>query len=438
MKTQLFGTDGIRGLVGQYPLDAVGAQQIGKAIASHFARPGEVIMIGSDPRESSADLVTAVSAGITAMGVHVLNVGVVPTPGLAYLTSQETEAKAGVMITASHNPYTDNGIKVFTADGGKLSDSIQDSLNTLINSQIADEGIGVATDEPGRVGDYEAFLVDSAIGSPFDGLRFALDCANGAASAIAVQVFEKLGAIVVPLFDHPDGKNINAQCGTTDTAALEQAVQQRALDAGAAFDGDADRVALIDGKGRRLSGDHLLYILAITGHHRGVVATDMSNGGLELALRKRGIDLHRTAVGDRYVLEGLAETGYKLGGEQSGHIIQTTFSTTGDGLLAAVQTLQQVRSSGKSLAKWYDELTLLPQELLNISLADQNLLNDPGVVSYLAAQIIDLGDNGRLITRASGTEPKLRIMVEAPDAPKRAKAIAEQLSALLTAAGAKA
>jgi phosphoglucosamine mutase len=431
MNTRLFGTDGIRGHAGQYPLDSTGAQQIGKAIASYFAKPGEVVMIGYDPRESSAGLAAAVAGGITTMGVHVLNVGIVPTPGLAYLTSQEAEAKAGVMITASHNPYTDNGVKVFTADGGKLSDEIESSLNTLITSDIPDEGIGVSSDEPGRVGDYEAFLVDSAIGSPFDGLRFALDCANGATSDIAAHVFEKLGAITVPLFSQPDGKNINAQCGTTDTTALEQAVQQRALDAGAAFDGDGDRVVLIDGKGRRLGGDHILYILAVTGHQRGVVATDMSNGGLELALRKHGITLHRTTVGDRHVLEGLAETGYKLGGEQSGHIIQSAFSNTGDGLLAAVQTLQQVRTSGKSLAKWYDELKLFPQELVNIPLADQSLLNDPKVVAYLAAQVTALGDKGRLIIRPSGTEPKLRIMVEAPDAPTRAKTIAKQLNDLL-------
>lgn len=430
MSRKLFGTDGIRGKAGEYPLDAAGAQQVGKAIAAYFTKPGELIVVGSDPRESSPALTQAVINGLLTMGVQVENVGVIPTPGLAYLTKQRGAA-VGVMITASHNPYTDNGIKVFAAGGSKLTDAIEISLNNLIDSEITDRSPGQVAASETAVRAYETFLINCAEGTPLEGFSIALDSANGATSGIALRVFEKLGAQVVPLFDHPNGTNINVACGATDTTTVQQVVREQNLTAGAAFDGDGDRVMLVDEKGRLLSGDHLLYILAVTGHHTGVVTTLMSNMGLETALQDHGISLLRTAVGDRYVLEGLAQTGFSLGGEQSGHIILSQYAGTGDGLLAAILVCKQVQASGKTLAQWYDELPLLPQALVNVPLEDKKLLEDPKVSAFIEAQAARLGNNGRLNIRPSGTEPKLRIMVEATDASELAEDIADQLTGII-------
>jgi phosphoglucosamine mutase len=430
MSREIFGTDGIRGPAGKYPLDDKGARQIGKAIGAYFAKPGETIFIGRDPRESSLGLETAVAAGLTSMGVNVRLLGVVPTPGLAYLT-KNSEAIAGVMITASHNLYTDNGIKVFSGDGGKLPDNVEAELNKLIDGEIPDRGSGQASDASTMVGDYEKFLVSTIGEARFDGLRIAVDTANGATSGIAGRVFQKLGADTVSLFDQPDGKNINLNCGATDTKAVQEAVKSQGLDAGVAFDGDGDRVILIDGQGRALSGDHILYILALSRKDRGMVATVMSNLGLETALKKQGITLTRTAVGDRYVLEGLEQTGFTLGGEQSGHIIVLDYATTGDGLLAAIQTLQQVRASGRSLAEWRDDLELLPQALVNVPLDDKSLIDSPEVQAFITEQTTRLGDTGRLLIRPSGTGPLARVMVEAPDAQAVAEDIAAELKKLL-------
>ncbi len=429
MSTQLFGTDGIRGPAGTYPLDAAGMTQIGKAVGSYFAKPGETVLVGWDPRESSEALVAAVVDGLLAMDVNVQKTGVIPTPGLAYLT-KERQAKAGVIITASHNPYTDNGIKVFTSSGRKLPDDAQNGINDLIDGDIAARTPGNASDDPSAVAAYEDFLVRSAGGTSFNGLRIAVDSANGATSGIAGRVFEKLGAQTAAMFDKPDGKNINVECGATDPKALQAAVTDKKLSAGAAFDGDGDRVILVDEKGRELTGDHILYILAITGGHKGVVATIMSNMGLEKALAKHGIALKRTAVGDRSVLDGLDETNYQVGGEQSGHIIIPEYSTTGDGLLAAIRTLTATITSGKTLAAWYDELELVPQALLSIPFANKDLLEHPDIQTFIDSQTAELDGNGRLNVRASGTEPKIRIMVEAPDADERAHMIAKQLNTL--------
>ncbi len=433
MHRALFGTDGIRGRAGQYPLDDTGALQVGKAIAAYFTKPGDLVLIGYDPRESSPQLAAAVTAGLIGMGVHVENLSVIPTPGLAYLTRQ-CDAVAGIMITASHNLYTDNGIKVFTGEGSKLSDDIEAGLNKLINSVIPERGTGQASTGSIRLADYENFLIASCEGTSLQTFSVALDTANGATSGIAARVFSKLGASVVPLFDQPDGRNINLHCGATDTTTIQEIVTKEAeVTVGAAFDGDGDRLVLIDEQGRPLSGDHLLYILAVTGGHSGVVATIMSNQGLEVALKKHGIALHRTAVGDRYVLAGLAQTGLTLGGEQSGHIILLQHAATGDGMLAALQIFKAVQDSGKNLAAWRDELELLPQRLVNISLTDKSLLQHPDVTAFIATQTTALGENGRISIRPSGTEPKARVMVEAADADERAPAVAQQLEDLLLA-----
>ncbi len=429
MSSQLFGTDGIRGPAGTYPLNAEGMVQIGKAVGAYFTEPGDEVLVGWDPRKSSEGLVASVVEGLVAMGVHARKIGVIPTPGLAYLTKLQ-KVKAGVMITASHNPYTDNGVKIFTPDSRKLADDAQAGLNDLIAGEIPSRSAGKASDDLATLAAYEGFLVSSAKGVSFNTLHIAIDSANGAASGIAARVFTKLGAQVIPLFDKPDGININVRCGATDTKALIADVRKQSLTAGVAFDGDADRVMLVDENGRELTGDHLLYVLAVAGRQKGVVATIMSNKGLETALRKHGIDFRRTAVGDRSVLQGLDETGFHLGGEQSGHIIISEYTATGDGLLAAIQVLAAVIASGKTLSAWYDELILVPQALVNIPFKDKSLFNSSNIQAYIKQQTAELGDAGRLNVRPSGTEPKVRVMVEAQDATERAQAIADQLTAL--------
>lgn len=429
MSRQLFGTDGIRGPAGAYPLDDAGMRQIGKAVGAYFTRPGDKVLVGWDPRESSETLVRSVVDGLLTMGVDIRKVGVIPTPGLAFLSRSE-DVKVGIMITASHNPYTDNGVKIFTEKGRKLPDKDQAGLNKLINDSIKVREPGEVSDDPDTIDSYERWLVDSAAGARFDGLKVAIDTANGATSGIAARVFGRLGAQVTPLSDEPDGRNINVRCGATDPARLQETVRGESLDVGIALDGDGDRVVMVDGKGRELTGDHMLYILAVTGRQEGVAATIMSNMGLESALEKHGIRVERTQVGDRAVLAGMDNTGYRLGGEQSGHIIMEG-SGTGDGLLTAIRTLAEVTSSGRSLADWRDDLQLLPQALISIPFPDKALLDSPDIQDYVKEQSAELGNDGRLNIRASGTEPKLRIMVEAPDAEKRAQKIADHLSEMV-------
>jgi phosphoglucosamine mutase len=431
MKRDLFGTDGVRGLAGQYPLDTAGAEQIGRAIGMQFAQPGDRVVIGCDPRESSAQIVADVSAGLNAVGIDVVQAGVLPTPGIAYLTREHNEFVAGVMITASHNPYQYNGIKVFDRRGDKLSDDTEATLNQLIDSDIAERGMGGVDSNPRLINEYEDFLVHSAPGLHLHNIRLAIDSANGAASGLAERVFTRLGAEVSVLSAKPDGKNINADCGATYTQPLQDIVQRDGLALGIALDGDADRLIMADDQGREVKGDYLLYLLAVNGFQPGVVATVMSNLGFELALRKKGIKLERTQVGDRYVLEGLEKTGFRLGGEQSGHIILPDLLKTGDALLAAVQVAQALNVSGRTLANWCDEVELLPQALVNISLQNAALLDEPAVKTFIAAQTEQLGTTGRLLIRPSGTEPLARVMVEAPDAQATAERIAAQLQAIL-------
>jgi phosphoglucosamine mutase len=431
MSRELFGTDGIRGLAGHYPLDDVGAEQVGRAIGKHFAKPGDKIAIASDPRESSAGLVAAVTKGLNAVGIDVTYIGILPTPGLAYVTRHKDDFVAGVMITASHNPVEYNGIKVFDAQGDKLSDATEAALNQLIQQDISDETPGTSQTDEGLAKQYEDFLVESVQGAMLDGLTIAVDSANGAASGSAERVFTRLGAKVTPLFDQPDGRNINDGCGATDTTALKQAVIENRLDLGIALDGDADRLAMVDAQGRLVTGDHILYLLAVSNKLDGVVATVMSNLGLEQSLAKHGIKLERTAVGDRYVLEGLAQTGCKLGGEQSGHIILPDLLKTGDGLLAAAQVLKALADSGKSLSQWYDELELVPQALINLTVKDKSQLENERVKSFIKEQTEQLGSDGRLLIRPSGTEPLVRVMVEADDAQAKAEALAAKLKELL-------
>lgn len=432
MGRELFGTDGVRGLAGQYPLNSEGAYRIGMAVGSQFAKEGEKVVIGWDTRESSTEIVSNLSKGLQAVGVHVVLVGVLPTPGLSYIAREQSEFVAGIMVTASHNPYQYNGIKVFDSRGNKLTDEAESSLNHLIEAKLPTRGTGSQAHDESLVSLYEDFLVSTAPGLQLHGLKVAVDSANGAASGLAEKIFKRLGADVTALFDTPDGKNINADCGATHTNALKHVVTDKNLDVGIALDGDADRLIMIDHLGREVKGDYLLYLLAVARHADGVVATVMSNIGFEQALHKRGIKLLRTDVGDRYVLEGLRKTGYKLGGEQSGHIIFPLVLATGDGLLAAIQTLRAISTSGKSLAEWCDEVDLLPQAFVNVPLSNKNKLASPEVKNYISDLMTrSAADDSRVLIRPSGTEPLVRVMVEAANPEPVAHEIADRLKELL-------
>lgn len=426
----LFGTDGVRGLANHYPLDTAGAISIGAAIGTYFATQGQKIIIGCDTRESSSKLVTDLAAGLTKVGVQVTLVGVITTPGLAYLT-REGSYVAGVMVTASHNPFAYNGVKVFDSQGYKLDDATESALNNLIVTGVADRPGGDLTRDSQLTNKYIDFVMHSVEGLDLTGLRLAVDTANGSASNIAASVFTKLGASVTPLFDAPNGTNINDGCGATNTVVLQQTVLNNKLDLGIAFDGDADRLILVDNQGRECNGDHILYLLAVAEGAQGVVATVMSNLGLEQSLQRNGIQLNRAQVGDRYVLKGLKATGYSLGGEQSGHIIFPDLLMTGDGLLAAVQVLHVLHGADTTLASWRDEVILLPQALVNIAVSDKALIGSPAVQAFIASETASLGSNGRLLIRPSGTEPLARVMVEAEDAQAIAERIAAQLQELL-------
>lgn len=434
MNRALFGTDGVRGLAGKYPLDMAGAEQIGKAVGVHFAELRQRIVIACDTRQSSEGLVTALTKGLNSVGVNVTSLGVIPTPGLAYMTREDDQFVAGVMVTASHNPYEYNGIKVFDKHGDKLTDAVEAELNSLIENGVARHGSGEAVQSSGLIAHYEDFLVNSARGLDLGGMRLAIDSANGAASGLAERVFSRLGAQITALFNTPDGRNINAGCGATDTKALREKVLADELDLGIALDGDADRLAMVDKQGREVNGDHLMYMLAAAGQLNGVVATVMSNFGFERALQERDIPLERVNVGDRYVLEGLKRTGFQIGGEQSGHIIFPELLATGDGLLAAVQALSVIATSREDLAQWRDKVTFLPQALVNIKLADKALLDRSDVQDFILEQTSQLAGKGRLLIRPSGTEPLARVMVEAPEAQAITHQIAAKLEKLLSQA----
>jgi phosphoglucosamine mutase len=427
MSREFFGTDGVRGLAGEYPLDEEGARHIGAAVGQYFATSGQGVVIGHDPRESSPKLVRALTDGLNCSGVIVTRVGVIPTPGLAYLTRQHNEFKAGLMVTASHNSYEYNGIKVFGPSGDKLPDESEYILNKLIKERVTGKSSGSVIDKPDMVREYEDFLVDNGHGLNLHSMAVAFDSANGAASGLGQRVFERLGAHVTSLFDHCDGKNINDGCGATDTRVLAERVVKDQLDLGIAVDGDADRLMMVDGHGHVIDGDQLLYILAVSGHHNGVVATVMSNVGLEQALKRHNIRLLRTAVGDRYVLDGLKKSGLTLGGEKSGHIILPELLATGDALLAAVVLLTAIYNSKRDLADWCQEVQLVPQALVNISLPNKTALDNPHVKNFIKKQHEAIDGKGRVLIRPSGTEPLVRVMVEAQQADKLVLDIAEGL-----------
>jgi phosphoglucosamine mutase len=403
------------------------ALKLGRAGAYVLSRglPGASLVVGWDTRISSDMLEAALTAGICSAGVNVLKVGVMPTASIAYLT-RALGAAGGVVISASHNPMDDNGIKFFGASGYKLSDGMEEEIEQLVSCPDripAPVGAGVGRAYPvvDAVDRYVAFLKDT-VSCDFSGLKVVVDCANGAASRVAPRVLAELGAEVIPIFNTPDGVNINAGCGSTHPAALQEAVLEHGAHLGLAHDGDADRVLAVDGRGNPVDGDQIMVILARALQKKGrlakntVVATVMSNLGLDLALGQSGIRVLKTRVGDRYVLEELLRSGATFGGEQSGHIIMLDYNTTGDGILTALQLLQVVRETGATLQELAAQMEKLPQLLENVRVTDKDkVMNSPVLARAIREQEERLAGQGRILVRPSGTEPLVRVMVEGRD-----------------------
>ncbi|GAM11363.1 phosphoglucosamine mutase [Geobacter sp. OR-1] len=427
---KLFGTDGVRGVANVYPMTSEMAMQLGRAAAYIFKNSlrRHRIVIGKDTRLSGYMIENALMAGICSMGVDVLQVGPLPTPGIAYITSS-MRADAGVVISASHNPFQDNGIKFFFKDGFKLPDAMELKMEELIFSQKIDSLRPIAT-EVGKayriedaIGRYVVFL-KSTFPKELDlsGMKIVLDCANGAAYKVAPAVLSELGAEVIKFGVQPNGTNINDGCGSLHPEVISEAVKEHRADLGIALDGDADRVIFVDEFGNEVDGDHIMAICASDMLKQNmlrkstVVATVMSNMGLDIAVKKAGGKVVKTAVGDRYVVEEMRRGGYNLGGEQSGHMIFLDHNTTGDGMLTALQVLAIMRRTGKTLSELAQVMTPLPQVLVNVRVAErQDIMTIPEIAALVNDVEAKLGDEGRILIRYSGTEPLLRIMMEGQD-----------------------
>lgn len=402
------------------------AMALGAATAEHLrSRSTEAlkVVVGRDTRRSGSMLAAAVVTGLSSRGAEVIDLGIMPTPGVSRLVLA-TGADAGVMVSASHNPYQDNGLKIFGPDGAKLADeqelALEDGIDQYLKagtdpwSEMDGQALGEVRRYRHDDGHYQDFLLANA---PYlDGLRVGLDCANGAAYQVAPRVFKQIGARLDVLYDRPDGRNINVGCGSTHPEAIRERVLKNGLDVGITFDGDADRALLVDRRGRLVSGDQVLAICALVRGERQVVATQMTNLGTERFLAEHGVQLQRVQVGDRYVFERLREEGLKLGGEQSGHVLFLDKAPTGDGILTALQLLSACRASGASLEEWMDRIPVYPQSLSSIAVppaAKAALADDGEVVAAVAEAESALGDQGRVNLRPSGTEALVRVMVEA-------------------------
>jgi phosphoglucosamine mutase len=442
MARKYFGTDGVRGRVGDAPMTVDFTLLLASAAARVLAPGGGKVLIGKDTRLSGYMFESALEAGFVAAGVDVLLTGPMPTPGIAWLTSQLPGA-FGVVISASHNPYEDNGIKFFDGSGSKLSDELEERIEQEMER-------GVITGQSNRLGrarradnlleQYQAFCESTVPGGlDLTGIKLVVDCANGAGFKVGPRLLAALGADVIPIGCSPNGRNINDGCGSTSPGLLQLTVPGVGAVAGIALDGDGDRLVMVDDLGRVLDGDQLLYILACDRAARGelagpVVGTVMSNLGLEVALRERGIGFRRAAVGDRHVLAMLKETGAVLGGETSGHILCLDRATTGDALVSALQVLDIIKRTGHSLAQLAAGMSRFPQVLLNVRVARRF---DPLAVPAVAAAVRQveqkLAGGGRVVLRASGTEPLIRVMVEGRDA-RTTQACAEQIEAAVRVA----
>jgi phosphoglucosamine mutase len=457
---RLFGTDGMRGAAGRFPLDAETVRMAGLSLARHLAeRLGRAprVVTGRDTRESGAWIEKAFLQGALAGGAaEAVSAGVITTPGVAYL-ARTLPADAGVVISASHNPYHDNGIKIFVPTGRKLDDATERLIESDIYAEFkegdraAPAKLDESRSEDNRKGAEEAGTCaaelralyldylggEVAAGLSLEGLTIVADCANGAASELAPALLGRLGARVVSTFDAPDGRNINRDCGSLHTDVLRARVVEEGAHLGVAYDGDADRALFVDGRGRLVDGDATLWALAQRMHERGelegdrVVATVMSNIGLELALRSRGIELLRTDVGDKYVLEELLRTGSTLGGEQSGHIIFPRLSLAGDGMLTTLNLLRAVVESGRALEELTEGFRRYPQVLVNVRVREKVPFEKSGEVARASHEVRErLGEGGRLLLRYSGTEPLARVMIEGQSQPE-IDALAEGLAGVI-------
>ena len=429
MTRSYFGTDGIRGQANRWPITPEIAMKVGMAAGLLFRNGGHRhrVVIGKDTRLSGYMIETALVAGFTSAGMDVFQLGPIPTPGVAMLT-RSLRADIGVMISASHNSFEDNGIKIFGPDGFKLSDDVEARIEGLIESDMTAELAGPA--DLGRAkrvdGVHDRYVEFAKRTLPrnmsLEGLRVVIDCANGAAYKVAPLALWELGAEVFSIGVEPNGTNINKECGSTSTGLLRQKVQELRADIGIALDGDADRVIIVDEKGEVVDGDQLMAVIAESWHKAGllsqpgIVSTVMSNLGLERYLSGQGLELVRTKVGDRYVSEHMREHGYNVGGEQSGHMILSDFSTTGDGLVAALQVLAVVQHEGRSVSDVCRRFDPVPQVLKNVRFSGGAPLDDEAVKHVIADADQRLGNNGRLVIRPSGTEPLIRVMGEGDDA----------------------
>ncbi|MFT4570388.1 MAG: phosphoglucosamine mutase [Planctomycetota bacterium] len=447
---ELFGTDGIRGRANEEPMTPETILRLGRAAGHYFLTSKHRrhrVVIGKDTRLSGYMFETALSAGLCSVGVDVLLVGPMPTPGIALL-ARTLRADAGIAISASHNPYQDNGIKFFGPDGFKLPDSAEARIETLVLGDEIDhlrstgEGIGKAFRIDDADGRYNAYLKNVIPRDmDFEGLRLVVDCAHGAAHRIAPAVLEELGAEVIAIGIEPNGTNINDGVGALHVDNVAAEVKRIGADAGIALDGDADRVILVDENGDEVDGDHVLAILALAMKEAGdvpgnaIVGTIMSNFGLEVLLREHDLELIRTPVGDRYVVERMRRDGYVLGGEKSGHVVSLEHGTTGDGMVTALRVLSVVKESGKKLSELRSVMKSYPQVLTSLPVREKPDLNTiTAVSSAIASAEAALGDNGRVVVRYSGTEPVARVMVEGTDADAvdhHAHAITEAIRAAL-------
>ena len=449
MSKKYFGTDGIRGKVGEYPITPDFVMRLGYAagkvltsVNNNLAKGAHpAVLIGKDTRISGYMLEAALEAGLSAAGVDILLTGPMPTPAVAYLT-RALRAQAGIVISASHNPFYDNGIKFFSSEGAKLPDDIEHAIEAELEKpmQVMESAkLGKARRIDDAAGRYIEFC-KSTFPNDLDlrGLKIVLDCAHGATYHVAPNVFHELGAEIVCIGNKPDGLNINEQVGSTHPQALQKAVLEYQADLGIAFDGDGDRVMMVDAQGNLLDGDQLLYIIAIGLHavgelNGGIAGTLMTNLALEHALHKHQIPFARAKVGDRYVLELLNENNWKLGGENSGHILTLDKHTSGDAIIAALQVLHALKQSGKTLSQMNAELVLYPQVLINVTTKTKLNLDTPLIQDAVKKAETELNGTGRVLLRASGTEPKIRVMVEGQDRALVQK-LAEEIAEVVRAA----
>jgi phosphoglucosamine mutase len=433
-----FGTDGIRGVANERLAPEL-ALRVGRAATRRLrdSHPAPVVLIGRDTRRSGTMLEDALAAGIASAGGHAVRLGVLPTPAVAWGVLQRGAA-AGIVISASHNPYPDNGIKLFGADGYKLLDAEEEAMEALLEADTdlpTGRDVGTTSSATGAAEAYAEWVAEVA-GVPLAGMRIVVDCAHGAATTVAPRLFDLLGADVVLIACEPDGCNINVECGSTHLGHVAAAVVAEGATLGVAFDGDADRVLFVDAAGNPVDGDHILTLLAADAISRAalpgnrVVVTSMANLGAHHALRALGCTLEITDVGDRYVLEAMRRNGSVLGGEQSGHVIALDHQTTGDGPLTATLVLAALARSGQTLAEAAAAVEKFPQNLISVRARREGLEECTPLWDAIAAAEAELGDNGRIVVRASGTEPLVRVMVEARDA-EACRAIAQELVAIV-------